>query len=93
MTESLIHRNITVTGRVQGVFYRASTFEKATHIGIRGFVKNQIDGSVYIEAEGTIDQLEVLIQWCKQGSAYAHVESLSTEEGQLKRFKKFEIRH
>jgi acylphosphatase len=93
VAESPIHKNITVTGRVQGVFYRASTYEKATQIGIKGFVKNQINGSVYIEAEGTKDQLEVFILWCKQGPDYAHVESLNTEEGQLAGFEKFEIRH
>lgn len=93
MAELHIHKNITVTGRVQGVFYRASTYEKAQQLGIKGFVRNQINGSVYIEAEGTMDQLEALIIWCKQGPDYAHVESLHAEEGQLEVFEKFEIKH
>lgn len=93
MAESHIHKKITVTGRVQGVFYRASTFEKAIQIGIKGFVKNQINGSVYIEAEGTKDQLEVFIQWCKQGPDFAYVESLNAAEAQLIGFEEFEIRH
>jgi len=93
VAELPIHKNITVTGRVQGVFYRASTYENAKQIGIKGFVENQVNGSVYIEAEGTKDQLEAFILWCKQGPDYAHVESLHAEEGQLEGFEKFEIRH
>lgn len=93
MAEKKIHKNITVKGRVQGVFYRASAYEKATEIGLVGFVKNLMDGSVYIEAEGTSDQLEALILWCKQGPTYANVESVHAEAGKLEEFQKFEIRH
>ncbi|HNU41845.1 MAG TPA: acylphosphatase, partial [Cyclobacteriaceae bacterium] len=46
-----MHINILVTGTVQGVYYRASTKQKADELGIKGFVRNQPDGSVYIEAE------------------------------------------
>jgi acylphosphatase len=93
VAETIVHRNITVVGRVQGVFYRASTYDKAQLIGIKGFVKNKIDGSVYIEAEGSSDQVDTLIQWCKLGPAYAFVEAVNTEDGQLVGFKEFEIRH
>jgi acylphosphatase len=46
------HFNIRISGRVQGVFFRASTKAKAEELGISGFVQNEPDGSVYIEAEG-----------------------------------------
>lgn len=55
------HYNITVSGKVQGVFYRASTKEKAEQLGIKGFVRNQSDGTVYIEAEGEVSQLDAFI--------------------------------
>ncbi|MDG1850558.1 MAG: acylphosphatase, partial [Gammaproteobacteria bacterium] len=45
------HINVTVSGRVQGVYFRATTKEVADTLGVTGFVKNQADGSVYLEAE------------------------------------------
>lgn len=52
------HINVTVSGRVQGVYFRASTKEVADSLGISGFVKNQPDGSVYLEAEGESEILD-----------------------------------
>jgi acylphosphatase len=52
------HWNIKVTGKVQGVFFRASTKAVADQLGVKGFVKNLSDGSVYIEAEGDEFALE-----------------------------------
>jgi acylphosphatase len=46
------HVSIRISGKVQGVFFRASTKGKAEQYGINGFVRNEKDGSVYIEAEG-----------------------------------------
>jgi acylphosphatase len=46
------HYQITVSGKVQGVWFRKSTQDKARELGLRGFVRNQPDGSVYIEASG-----------------------------------------
>ena len=53
MENELICHQIIVTGKVQGVWFRDSTLKKAHELGVKGFVKNQPDGSVYIEAEGT----------------------------------------
>jgi acylphosphatase len=82
---------ITVTGKVQGVFFRASTREKARTLGLSGFVKNQTDGSVYIEASGGADQLKDLIAWCKQGPQFANVESVDVSEMPNKEYPSFEI--
>lgn len=86
------HKQILVTGRVQGVFYRASTVNRAIELGIKGYVKNRNDGSVFIEAEGTSDQLMVFIDWCRQGPTYAIVDSLEEHNGVVVGFKNFEIR-
>ena len=91
MIES-VHRNIIVTGRVQGVFFRASTVNRAHELGIKGFVKNRLDGTVYIEAEAPQDQLKVFIDWCHEGPVYAHVESVHTSEGKLVGYKDFALR-
>ncbi len=87
------HFNITVSGRVQGVYYRASTKHKAEELGLVGFVQNQSDGAVYIEAEGTMPQLSALIDWCKIGPAHAKVENVYFVPGEVKNFIGFEIRY
>jgi acylphosphatase len=72
-----LHYKIHVTGRVQGVGFRWSASNTARSLGIKGFVKNQSDGSVYIEAEGTGEQLKAYTEWCKNGPGY--VESVTFE--------------
>jgi acylphosphatase len=72
--------SITVTGKVQGVFYRQSTKEKAQELGITGSVKNLPDGNVHIMASGTSDQLNQLVAWCKQGPQRAQVASVQVEK-------------
>ena len=86
------HFNIIVSGKVQGVFYRASTKEKAKALGVKGFVKNQADGSVYIEAEGDEAILTALLDWCRIGPEMAVVEDLQVEEGDVKGYSVFEIK-
>ncbi|UKJ08279.1 acylphosphatase [Solitalea lacus] len=86
------HLKILVNGKVQGVFYRAATKETADLLGLKGFVENQNDGSVYIEAEGNADQLTRFIEWCKKGTERAIVQKVDISEGELKGFKTFEVR-
>lgn len=86
------HFSVTVTGRVQGVFFRASTKEKADQLGIKGFVRNEPDGSVYIEAEGDDESLKKFINWCHQGPPHAKVSQVLTKEKGVVNFSSFEIR-
>ncbi|ELR71236.1 acylphosphatase [Fulvivirga imtechensis AK7] len=87
-----MHYNITINGRVQGVFYRASTQKKAKELGITGGVKNQPDGSVYVEAEGSEDQLNALVEWCKSGPSTAKVDKVAVEKAnETKGFDDFEV--
>jgi acylphosphatase len=83
---------IKVSGKVQGVFFRASTKEIANEMGITGFVRNEQDGSVYIEAEGNEEELEKFVAWCHQGPSHAAVKSVQVEEISLQGFAKFEVR-
>ncbi len=85
------HISILVKGKVQGVFFRASTLEKAKEIGINGFVRNELDGNVYVEAEGSEAQLSEFIAWCKHGPRMAKVESCLVKEGNVVGFKEFAI--
>jgi acylphosphatase len=85
------HINITVRGKVQGVFFRASTKAVADQLGVKGLVKNEKDGSVYIEAEGDDFSLESFLEWCHEGPQKAEVENVETAEGQLKNYRNFEV--
>ena len=85
------HLIIKVTGKVQGVFFRDSTRSKARELGIRGFVRNEQDGSVYIEAEGGEDVLNKFTDWCRKGPELARVDSLEVNEGAIKYLEEFEI--
>lgn len=87
-----IHVIIKVTGRVQGVFFRASAARAAEALGINGFVQNQQDGSVYLEAEGPEASVLSFIQWCRKGPPGARVETCETTAGGVRNYKKFEIR-
>jgi acylphosphatase len=70
--------HIVVTGRVQGVFFRASTQRRALDLGISGTAKNLPDGSVEIFAQG--DRTKEFLSWCAHGPAFARVENLVVEE-------------
>lgn len=64
---------IEVSGRVQGVFFRVSTRDKATALALHGFVKNMRNGNVLIEAQGDKDTIDKLLEWCRHGPPYADV--------------------
>lgn len=86
------HYTIRVYGKVQGVFFRANAQDKAEALGILGWVKNEPDGSVLIEAEGTEDTLQEFVSWCRQGPAYARVEKVEYEEDNHQGFARFDIK-
>lgn len=83
------HLNIKIIGQVQGVFFRTSTKEEADKLNIKGFVRNEPDNTVYIEAEGEKESLDKFIKWCKNGPDGAEVEEVETTEGPLKNFSDF----
>ncbi len=86
------HISIKVSGRVQGVYYRASTHEAAQRLGVKGFVKNEPDGSVYIEAEGDDAILDALVEWCRQGPPAARVTNVEIDEGTWHGFTEFAVK-
>jgi acylphosphatase len=87
------HIAIRVHGKVHGVFFRASTQEKAEALGLKGFVQNENDGTVYLEAEGNPEALKKLEAWVHIGPSRARVDKVEVEElGNLEGFGKFEQR-
>jgi acylphosphatase len=85
------HFSIRVSGKVQGVFFRASTEQKAREFSIKGFVKNEPDGSVFIEAEGEEENLKLFIEWCQQGPGSARVDRCDIKPGEVKKYSGFVI--
>ncbi|HCC70408.1 MAG TPA: acylphosphatase [Bacteroidales bacterium] len=82
---------IRVTGRVQGVGFRYSAYRRAQDTGITGYVKNLPDGSVQIEAEGSKDQLDTFVEWCRKGPGLSYVESVIVDPFPPARYKEFRI--
>jgi acylphosphatase len=76
MGQKRIH--LVVRGRVQGVYFRASTQREAKRLGLTGWVKNRPDGGVEIVAEGEEDQVKDLLSWAQHGPSTARVEGLDT---------------
>lgn len=68
-----------VTGRVQGVWYRGSTRSRAVSLGLVGWVRNEVDGTVALEAEGPEEQVNQLIAWCKKGPPAARVSAVDVQ--------------
>ncbi|PRQ07563.1 acylphosphatase [Enhygromyxa salina] len=78
MTERL---ELRIRGRVQGVYYRASTQSTATRLGLRGWVRNRDDGSVELLAEGPRPALQALLEWCAEGPPGARVDGCEATWG------------
>jgi acylphosphatase len=87
----MIHLDIIVKGKVQGVFYRASTKAVADQLGVKGYVKNESNGDVTIAAEGDNLSLEMFLDWCKEGPEDAVVTSVESHEGELKNYRNFDV--
>jgi acylphosphatase len=84
--------SIKVTGKVQGVFFRASTKEMADQLGVKGFVRNDSSGGVYIEAEANEETLKHFADWCKRGPSRAIVTATDVQEIPFRNFSNFEVR-
>ncbi len=88
---SIKHLNIIIQGKVQGVSYRVTTKAVADQLGVKGFVKNMPDGSVYIEAEADGLIMPLFLDWCNEGPQGSSVTSVETNEGELKNYRNFEV--
>lgn len=72
MEKKRVH--LIIFGSVQGVFFRASTQQKANELGLKGWVKNRVDGTVELTVDGESDKLKSLVKWCKSGPKHAIVD-------------------
>lgn len=72
--------DVTITGLVQGVFFRARCAEEAARLGVRGWVRNEYDGTVQAHFEGRPGAVDGLVQWCHVGSPRARVDHVDVRE-------------
>lgn len=85
------HFNLKIYGHVQGVFFRAFVLDNAEELGISGFVRNEPDGSVYVEAEGDEEILGEFLNILKHGPRSARVEEVEAKDGDIVCFEDFKI--
>lgn len=84
--------HLKITGNVQGVFFRAEAQEEARKLELFGWVWNTSDGGVEILAQGSLEKLQALIDWCRNGPERASVENVEISwEKPEKIFKNFKI--
>jgi len=76
--KSRIH--VMISGRVQGVWFRANTKDKAEQLGLNGWVRNTHDGDVEAVFEGEQEQINEMLKWCHQGPPMARVDNVKVEK-------------
>ena len=76
----MIARHIVISGKVQGVFFRKNTKQKADNLDISGWVKNADDDKVEIFAQGSEENINSFINWCKHGPPKAEVKNIQVQE-------------
>ncbi|MFB6108992.1 MAG: acylphosphatase [Haloplanus sp.] len=84
--------HVYVSGRVQGVYYRANTRDAARSRGVEGWVRNLADGRVEAVFEGDAADVAEMVEWCQTGSPAANVESVDAEYDDPQGESGFEIR-
>ena len=76
---SLCAAHLKIIGKVQGVWYRASTQDEAVRLGLTGWVANMPDGSVEAHAEGDKSVIETFVKWCHEGPPLACVDKVAVQ--------------
>lgn len=89
----IVHYELLVSGRVQGVGFRYSAINYGNKLGIRGYVKNMSDGRVKLQIEGSKTAVDLMIKWCQTGPSTANVENVSIFEGVPKGYTTFKIKY
>ncbi len=84
-------KQIIVSGKVQGVFYRVSTKKRAGELGLSGLVRNLENGNVEIIATGGDNALNELVNWCKRGPDEAEVDNVAVKNLPPRSFDGFSI--
>jgi len=87
-----VRAHVVISGKVQGVFFRAETQRSAENHEVSGWVRNRLDGKVEALFEGDEDDVRNILDWCRGGSTYSQVKNVQVEwEEYVGEFDEFEI--
>jgi len=87
-----VRAHVFVSGKVQGVYYRATTRDRAREAGVDGWVRNLDDGRVEAVFEGEEGAVETMVEWCHTGSPRAEVDEVAVEYDEPQGGRGFEVR-
>jgi acylphosphatase len=90
--EQRVRAHVYVSGRVQGVYYRANTRDAAREQGVDGWVRNLDDGRVEAVFEGPPDAVDAMVEWCHDGSPAASVRDVDVDRETPRGLDGFEVR-
>jgi acylphosphatase len=88
----VVRAHVFVSGRVQGVFFRARTRDRARREGVAGWVRNTEDGRVEAVFEGPRDAVDRMVSWCREGTEYAEVNDVELTHEDPEGLDRFEVR-
>ena len=91
MSTNIKNLRVAVSGKVQGVFFRASVKKVADILGVKGFVRNEHNGTVFVEVEGDDEMVNKLVDYCHHGPDSAVVEKVSITLGVIVGYDSFDI--
>jgi acylphosphatase len=80
MNVTITTRHLHIIGRVQGVGYRWSLTQEARHLGLKGWVRNRLDGSVEAVVSGPADAVDAIVEWAGRGPPLARVQGIEISE-------------
>lgn len=92
MPDQIVRRRVTAHGRVQGVFFRDSTRERARAHGVSGWARNREDGAVEVVLEGPAEAVERVARFVETGPPHAHVEHVEMTDETPEGLSGFEVR-
>ena len=89
-----IQAHVLISGRVQGVWFRASTKQKAEQLGVKGWVRNTSDGCVEAVFEGQKELVREIVEWCYHGPPMAKVSNVEVKTQESRdSFDRFSVKY
>lgn len=92
MADDTTRRHVTISGEVQGVFFRETARRKATEAGVAGWITNRSDGKVEAVFEGAAEAVDQMVEFCREGPTAATVEDIDVETEEPEGLSGFDVR-
>jgi acylphosphatase len=92
MADDTVRRHVTISGEVQGVFFRETARRKATEAGVAGWITNRSDGRVEAVFEGPAEAVDELVEFCRPGPTAATVEDVDVQTEEPESLSGFDVR-